>query len=88
MNVELITKEDLQRLRFELLDDIKQLLGTKQQPGFKEWLKAAEVRKLLSISDGKLQGLRINGMLRSSKIGGVHYYRHEDIVKLLEGGLN
>jgi hypothetical protein len=88
MAVEIITREDLQTFRLQLLADIKQLVAPKPQPGVKEWLKASDVRRLLGISSGKLQTLRISGKLRSSKIGGVHYYKHEDIQQLLESQIS
>ncbi len=83
--IELITKEDLKTFRAELLNDIKAILkpGTGES---KKWLKSYEVRKLLNISPGTLQTLRINGTLRFSKIGGMLYYKLEDIHRLLEGG--
>ena len=86
MNLEIITKEDLKQFKSELLTEIRQLM----QPGqgqSKKWLKSVEVRKLLNISPGTLQNLRINGTLRYTKIGGMMYYKLEDIHKLLEGGL-
>ena len=86
MQVELISKEDLKVFKSELLQEIKQLM----QPGqgqSKQWLKSNEVRKMLNISPGTLQNLRINGTLRFSKIGGMMYYKLEDINKVLEGGL-
>jgi hypothetical protein len=49
----------------------------------KPWLKNSEVRKLLNISSNTIQRLRIAGKLRSSKVGGIHYYRYEDIDNLL-----
>jgi ribonucleotide reductase beta subunit family protein with ferritin-like domain len=82
--IELITKEDLREFKSELLTEIKQLM----QPGqgqSKKWLKSVEVRKLLGISPGTLQNLRINGTLRFSKVGSIMYYRLEDINKILEG---
>ena len=84
MAVEIITREDLQNFRLQLLNDIRQLLTPKQPAPVKPWLKASDVRKLLGISSGKLQTLRISGKLHSSKIGGVHYYKYEDIQQLLE----
>ena len=42
-----------------------------------------EVRKLLNISPGTLQTLRINGTLPYTKIGGTMYYNLKDIEKLL-----
>jgi hypothetical protein len=60
MNIELVTKEDLQVLRRELLEDLKQFLaGRKHEP--KKWLRSADVRKMLNISAGTLQNLRITG---------------------------
>jgi hypothetical protein len=85
MNVELITKQDLREFKNDLLNEIKQIMKPGQGQS-KQWLKSVEVRKLLNISPGTLQNLRINGTLRYSKIGGMMYYKLEDIHKLLEGG--
>ena len=83
MNVELVTREDLRRLE-DLLKEIKQIIQPGQsQP--KKWLKSSEVRKMLNISPGTLQNLRINGTLRFTKIGSIMYYKLEDINKVLEG---
>ena len=82
--IELITKEDLKAFKSELLQEIKAIL----QPGkgqSKQWLKSNEVRKLLNISPGTLQNLRINGTLHYTKIGSIIYYKMEDIDKVLEG---
>jgi len=84
MNVELITREDLRDFKNELLNELKQIM----QPGqvqTKKWLKSSEVRKMLNISPGTLQNLRINGTLRFTKIGSIMYYKLEDINKVLEG---
>ncbi|QRR01557.1 helix-turn-helix domain-containing protein [Dyadobacter sandarakinus] len=84
MNIEVITKEDLQVLRRELLEDLKQFLSSsKQEP--KKWLRSADVRKMLNISPGTLQNLRINGQLKPSKIGGSFYYAFQDIQLLMLG---
>jgi len=86
--IELITKEDLKQFKSELLTEIKAMIQPGQGQGqSKQWLKSNEVRKLLNISPGTLQNLRINGTLRYTKIGGMMYYKLEDIHKLLEGGL-
>ena len=83
MAVEVITKEDLQQFKLELLNDLRLLLEPEKTKLVKPWLKNAELCKLLNISSNTVQRLRIAGKLRSSKIGGVHYYRYEDIEKLL-----
>ena len=81
---QLITMEDLIEFRTLLLNDLKEIIQTKpiQQ---KQWLKSNEVRKLLNISPGTLQNLRINGTLTYTKIGGIMYYDQTDIEKLLNG---
>jgi len=86
MATEIITKEDLTEFRHQLLNDIKELIGQPSQQ--KEWLKSPEVRKLLKISPGTLQNLRINGTLRFTKIGSIIYYSQQDIQTLLEKGFN
>ena len=83
MAIEVITKEDLQEFRVQLLNDIRQLLAPKEGKLIKPWLKNAEVRKLLGISANTIQRLRVAGKLRSTKVGGVHFYRYEDIEKLM-----
>ncbi|MBN8856681.1 MAG: DNA-binding protein [Sphingobacteriales bacterium 50-39] len=83
MQVEFITKEDLEIFRMRLLEDIGSLL-TKERPATnKPWLRGGEVRKLLSISASSLQTLRISGKLKSSKVGGIHYYRYQDIQDMM-----
>jgi hypothetical protein len=85
MPVEILTKEDLSKFKTELVTEIKQVFSlspavTKQ----KEFLKSKEVMKMLSISPGTLQNLRINGTMPFTKIGGVIYYAYDDIKKLFE----
>ena len=83
MAIAIITKEDLQQFKIELLESIENLLqGKKTQE--KLWLRTSEVKKLLGISSGTLQNLRVNGTLSYSKIGGMLYYNYEDIQKLLK----
>lgn len=83
MAVEILTKEDLNDFRILLLDDIREILQGKTDHT-KQWLKSKEVRKLLNISAGTLQTLRINKTLSYTKIGGIIYYAHKDIEKLLD----
>uniref|UniRef100_UPI00404892CE helix-turn-helix domain-containing protein n=1 Tax=Roseivirga sp. TaxID=1964215 RepID=UPI00404892CE len=47
-------------------------------------MKSYEVRKLLDISPGTLQNLRVNGTLPFTKIGGVIYYDYTDIQSMLQ----
>lgn len=84
MGAYIITQEDLNELKHEILKGVKELLGTEQNLKTKKWLKSPEVRELLSISPGTLQNLRINGTLPYSKVGGVIYYDYEEILKVIE----
>lgn len=84
--IEVITKDDLNDFKKDLLQEIRQMIRPEEGQG-KKWLKSIDVRKLLNISPGTLQNLRINGTLRFTKIGGMLYYKLEDIHKLLEGGI-
>jgi hypothetical protein len=86
MNLEVMTKEDLKEFKNALLTEIRQLMQPVSGQS-KQWLRSAEVRKLLHISPGTLQNLRINGTLHFTRIGSIIYYKAEDINKLLEGGL-
>ena len=82
MAVQIITIEDLNEFRSLLLNDLKEIIQSKPQQS-KQWLKSNEVRKLLNISPGTLQNLRINGTLTYTKVGGIMYYDNSDIDKLL-----
>ena len=64
MAVEILTKEDLNDFRTLLLNDIREIIQGKTEQT-KQWLKSKEVRKLLNISPGTLQTLRINKTLKT-----------------------
>ena len=82
MAIEVITREDLNEFRTLLLSDLNKLLNPKPQQQ-KQWLKSNEVRKLLNISPGTLQNLRINGTISYTKIGRILYYANSDIENVL-----
>ena len=80
-----ITIGDLEKFKVELLKKIAKLKkSTSNQPN-KKWLRSSEVRKLLNISPGTLQNLRINGLLPYTKIGGTMYYKSEDLDYMMTG---
>jgi hypothetical protein len=83
MAVEIVTKEDLQEFRNSLLNDLRTFIHTKPVKQ-KQWLKSSEVRKLLKISPGTLQNLRVNGTLSFTKVGSIIFYNYDDIEALLE----
>lgn len=82
MQIEILTKQDLQKFKEELLEEMKRLFG-KERPVDSEWLRSAEVRQRLKISPGTLQNFRINGVLKYEKLGGIFYYAQADIDRLL-----
>ena len=81
---DLITKEDLKEFKTDLFLMLEKFsIGTAEKK-YEEWLKSCEVRKLLKISPGTLQNLRITGTLRYTKVGKMFYYKYEDIINVLE----
>lgn len=80
---QLVTLADLEEFKKDLLLSFKQLLSENKPAVGKKWLKSYEVRDVLRISSGTLQSLRNNGTLPFTKIGGIIYYNHDDIDKLL-----
>ena len=89
MAAEIITREDLQNFRLQLLDELKELvhqIKRETSSSVTEGYKTKHVRKILDCSNGKLQALRVSGKLRCKKIGGTLYYRQEDVQKLFNDG--
>ena len=85
MPAQILTTDDLKEFKVDMLEEIKKLLRQSGVQPVKKWLKSPDVRKLLSISPGTLQNLRVNGTLPYTKIGGVIYYDYEEIQKVLQG---
>lgn len=84
MPSEIITTDDLREFKVEIFRELRKILKEHLGHPSKKWLKSYEVRKLLGISPGTLQNLRVNGTLPYTKIGGVIFYDHEDIKKMME----
>jgi hypothetical protein len=87
MPAQIITSDDLREFKLELLDEIRDIIREQKSNTTKQWLKSVEVRRLLNISPGTLQNLRINGTLPFTKIGGTNYYNATDIETLLSQNL-
>jgi hypothetical protein len=89
MTANIVTIEDLQNFKKELLEEIQRLLAERStNTPARKWLKSHEVRRLLTISPGTLQHLRVNGTLPFTKVGGVIYYDQDDIQKMLHAHKN
>ncbi|MFN8262610.1 MAG: helix-turn-helix domain-containing protein [Chitinophagales bacterium] len=82
MTIDFITKNDLLELKKEIISEVSNLLtGTVEN---KKWLKSADVRKMLSISPGTLQNLRVSRVLPFTKIGGTVFYDYNDVMKVMQ----
>lgn len=81
---QLLTIGDLRDFKSELFSEIRNLITESKDQPVKQWLRSSEVRKMLGVSPGTLQNLRVNGTLNYTKVGGIVFYKYEEIVKLLE----
>lgn len=82
MNInDIATKSDIQNLICEIRE-LQKLLS--ESPKEKKILRSSDVRKLLNISDGSLQRLRISGAMPAQKLNGTWFYKYEDIINLLD----
>lgn len=88
---ERLTKDDLRQFRLLLLNDIRKILETKNKEDSKNselegffpgWLKSQKVRKMMDMSPGTLQNLRITGKVGFKKIMGSYYYNKADLQNL------
>lgn len=81
-----VTKEDLRQFGMLLLGTIRKMIeGSRPEDKNHievEWLKARVVRKMLDISAGSLQNLRITGKIRYKKVLGSYYYNKADLLHL------
>ena len=88
MEIDILTKRDLEEFRNRLLNDLRQLLDNPREESHKQYLRSREVRKMLGgISNGTLQNLRVKRLLNPSKIEGVFYYKTEEVKALLNGNV-
>ena len=83
MSTQIITPDDLREFKIELINEIRQILNAHNPQSAKKWLKSSEVRKLLQISPGTLQNLRVNGTLSFTKIGGIIFYSYDEIEQII-----
>jgi len=88
MFIDTVTKEDLEKFRIKLLEDIRGVLKENLNAQIENPVgyKTTDARKILNCSANKLVSLRISRKLRTKKIGGTLYYNKEDIKNLLEEG--
>lgn len=89
---EIVTKDDLRQFGLVLLDKIRVVIQenafTQTESSQAEWLKSKSVRKMLDISAGSVQNLRMTQKVRFKKVLGSYYYSREDLEKLFSDGTN
>jgi len=88
MQISIVTQEDLLEFKealFVKLEAIQEelILGNSKVPDV-VLLKSHQVQRLLAISPGTLQNMRINGVIPFSKVGGIIFYEKHEILKLIQ----
>ena len=82
----MVTKEDLRQFGLELLGNIGNLITQTKEGNSdvteQEWIKSKQVRKLMNMSPGSVQNLRVTEKVRFKKIVGSYYYNKADLLKL------
>jgi hypothetical protein len=89
MATNIITSEDLEQFKWEFLKLIKEHIDMRlgKVPTVieeRQWLKSHQVQRMLGISPGTLQTLRINGTIPYTKVGGIIFYDKKDIQQIME----
>ncbi len=81
---QLLIVDELYDFKRQLLSDIKTNLKEQIEQPTKKCVKSKNVRKLLAISPGNLQSLRMKGILLYKRVGGLIYPDSEEIQKMLD----
>lgn len=77
---EIATKADIEEV-LKAIQNLQSSLSNNQVK--QQFLRSADVKKMLHISDGTLQRLRISGTLNAKKLNGTWFYKYDDINKML-----
>ena len=83
MPTNIVTTEDLEQFKVELLSEFKALIIKYDKVSIDKWIKSSSVMDKLGISPGTLQNFRINETIPFSKLGGIIYYDEEEINQIL-----
>jgi len=89
MEISIVTQQDLHEFKTSLLSTLEEMKNELLQNQPKktedvELLKSHQVQRMLKISPGTLQNLRVNGTLPFSKVGGVIFYDKKEILRIIE----
>ena len=80
-----VTKDDLRQYSLMIIDEIRKLKPEIKKDDDVEWLKSRAAKKMLTMSAGSLQNLRVTGRVRFKKVLGSYYYNRGDLEKLFTG---
>ena len=85
MPANIITTDDLREFKTELIEQLKELIRSNQEPARKKrFLKTSELQEALGLSPSTIHQLRIMRILPYTKINGVIFYDWEDIVVMMQ----
>ena len=80
MNLEIITREEFNSFKQEVLEALKPVSNDQK----KRYLRSREMREMFNISAGTLQNMRINGTLPYSKVGTTILYDYDVVLAILD----
>lgn len=78
---------DPEGLKSAIVDEISKILSPLKKKE-QVWLRSADVRKMLRISDSTLQTLRVKGIIPAYRLGDSWFYKEDEILAALEAGRN
>ena len=85
MSIRIATIEDLMKIKSELIEEIKVIIGDLDaQPHQKRWFRNTELQEYLNLSASSIQNLKNSGELPFSKVKGTVFYDINEINKLMK----
>ncbi len=88
MQINIVTKEDLEEFRVKRLTEIREILKIQEVKSFPRSIKTKQALEILDMSAGKLKQMRITGELSYKEVGGTYYYNYNEVKGLLPKELN
>ena len=87
MPAQICTIEDLEKIKQDILEEIRRLLKDRDSSTSGIWLRSSEVCTMIGISASSLQNFRNSGILPFTKLNGTIFFKKEDIEKIMESNL-
>ena len=85
MPTNIATIDDLMKIKSELIEEIKVIIGDLDaKPHQKRWFRNNELKEYLNLSTSSIQNLKNSGELPYSKIKGTVFYDIREINKLMD----